>query len=129
MDGRFFPAGYWGTPPHASGLFETIEAVQFNHRLGAYVVFALAIAFALAVWRQGGGVRRYGVIVAAAVTLQALVGIWTLVAAVPLWLGLIHQLGALGVLTVLVLLAYDVTPRAVSRAGSAAHPDSAPRAA
>jgi cytochrome c oxidase assembly protein subunit 15 len=96
MDGRFMPEGYFGDPARAADLFERVAAVQFNHRVGAYLLLALALAFAWRCRRAGAG--RYGAAVLAAVVAQAALGIWTLLAAVPLWLGVAHQAGALVVL-------------------------------
>lgn len=107
MDGRFVPDAYFGSPARASDLFERVAAVQFNHRLGAYLLLALAAAFAWRCWRAGAG--RYGATVLAAITAQACLGVWTLLAAVPLWLGLAHQAGALVVLTAMVWSAFALT--------------------
>ncbi|MEM9988881.1 MAG: COX15/CtaA family protein [Pseudomonadota bacterium] len=108
MDGRFVPNAYFGEPARFADLFERIEAVQFNHRLGAYLLFALTVYYAFQCWRAG--VARYGAAVLGMMTAQALIGIWTLVAAVPLWLGLLHQFGALMVLTLMIWAVYDLTP-------------------
>ena len=134
MDGGFVPEAYFGEPARFADLFERIAAVQFNHRLGAYLLFALAGAFAWRCYRAGPAYRRYGASMFGAVTVQALIGIWTLVAVVPLPLGLLHQAGALGVLTVAVWSVYALSParrRATDparRGGhrSAAHPHPAP---
>lgn len=104
MDGRFVPEGYFGEPARASDLFERIAAVQFNHRIGAYLLLAFAAGFAWQAHRRGA--TRYGVVPLAAVTVQAMMGVWTLVAAVPLWLGVAHQAGALVVLSAFVWAAY-----------------------
>ena len=107
MDGRFVPEGYFGDPASALDPFERIAAVQFNHRIGAYLLLAFAIYFA---WRAAkAGAGRYGAAVLAAVTGQAVLGIWTVVAAVPLSLGLAHQAGALVVLSAFVWSAYALT--------------------
>jgi cytochrome c oxidase assembly protein subunit 15 len=66
--------------------------VQFNHRLLAYVIAVLVIAYACV--EQS----RWSLILLATVGLQVVLGIWTLLWAVPLWLGLAHQGGALLVL-------------------------------
>ena len=124
MDGRFVPAGYFGDPARASDLFERVAAVQFNHRIGAYLLLAFAAAFAWRTWRAGAA--RYGVVPLAAVSGQALLGIWTLLAAVPLPLGVAHQAGALAVLSSFVWAVYALTP-ARSPAGSARSRASAPR--
>ena len=116
MDGRFVPDGYFGDPARASDLFERIAAVQFNHRIGAYVLLAFAATFAWRAWRADAG--RYGAIPLAAVAGQAALGIWTLLAAVPLWLGVAHQAGALVVLSAFVWSAYALT-RPAARPASA----------
>ena len=108
MDGRFVPEGYLGDPARPADLFERVAAVQFNHRVGAYLLLAFAGAFAWRAWRAGAA--RYGAVPLAAVTAQAGLGIWTLLALVPLWLGVAHQAGALVVLSAFVWSAYALTP-------------------
>lgn len=105
MDGRFLPEGYWNHHGLMS-LFETHAAVQFNHRLGAYLLIALAAG--LWVWwrKADEGAGKYGLLLLAVISLQALLGIWTVVAAVPVSLGLLHQLGALCVLATALYIAW-----------------------
>jgi len=118
MDGRFFPDGYFLSGGAGLPVFENIAAVQFNHRMGAYILLGLAFGFAVACWRAGGRTRARGVAVFLSVTAQAVLGIWTLLAAVPLPLGLLHQIGALIVFTVTIWAAYGVTPRAHPKAAT-----------
>ena len=70
--------------------------VQFNHRIWAYVLLIGGTAYAVQAWRwrlaEGLGAAAFGV--AAALWLQALLGIATLMHATPLWLGALHQAGA-----------------------------------
>lgn len=89
MDGRFFPDAYFNGAPAFADLFESLAAVQFNHRIGAYVLFAAAFAMSIAAQRTALGARAR--MVFAAVAAQAALGVWTLVAATPLALGLAHQ--------------------------------------
>ncbi|MEO1041016.1 MAG: COX15/CtaA family protein [Pseudomonadota bacterium] len=120
MDGRFVPAGYFGQSPAFLDLFERIEAVQFNHRTMAYVVAAVAALF---VWRAIRGQRhKIAGAVGGAVALQVILGIWTIVAAVPLWLGLAHQAGALLILSAVAVAVYGLTDPAVQ---AARHPQTA----
>ncbi|MBY0421931.1 MAG: COX15/CtaA family protein [Parvularculaceae bacterium] len=93
MDGRFFPEGYFSEPARFLDLFDNAAAAQFNHRLGAYAVFAAAIVFAWSVRRSL--IAKRARMVLAVVSLQVVLGIWTLVAATPVGLGLLHQFGAL----------------------------------
>jgi len=92
------PDGLFAMQPWHLNLFENALTVQFNHRIGAYLLFAWAIAHAAAMWRTGHAARGGAVLLAGAVALQAAGGIWTLLAQVPLSLGLAHQAGAFVVL-------------------------------
>lgn len=106
MDGKFFPDGYFGSSPRFADLFETIAAVQFNHRLGAYLVAAGAFAFFLAARKTSAA--PYGRIVLFAVLAQFGLGVWTLLSATPLALGLLHQAGALCVLAAALYAAHGL---------------------
>ncbi len=76
--------------------------VQFNHRIWAYGLLVGGTVYAVQAWRwrlaEGLGAAAFAV--AAALWLQALLGIATLTNATPLWLGALHQAGAALVLAV-----------------------------
>lgn len=96
MDGQLVPAGLFIMQPWYLNLFENALTVQFNHRLLAYL---LALAAVWQVWRVLAGTgtqaqRTSALALGAAVLLQVALGIWTLLAQVPLSLGLLHQAGA-----------------------------------
>lgn len=93
MDGKIFPDGYFTGTPGFNDLFETAAAVQFNHRIGAYLLVAGAVWFFLAARKTGAEARARWLLIA--VFAQMLLGIWTVVAATPISLGLLHQGGAL----------------------------------
>jgi cytochrome c oxidase assembly protein subunit 15 len=99
MDGRLVPGGLGAMRPWYLNLFENALAVQFNHRIVAYV---LVVAVAWHAWRlrrcTEDRIRLSSLALAAAVLAQAALGIWTLLAQVPLALGLAHQAGAAAVL-------------------------------
>ena len=78
--------------PGWRNMFENAMTVQFNHRLLAYVIALAVVAYALAARSATAA------LLLAAVLLQVVLGIWTLLLQVPLWLGLVHQGGALIVL-------------------------------
>ena len=104
MDGRIVPEGYFTATPGLSDMFETFAAVQFNHRLGAYLVCGLAI---FVVWRAlQTSLRSRAVRLGAAVACQFLLGIWTVLAATPIALGLAHQAGALALFALALHLAH-----------------------
>ena len=75
--------------------------VQFDHRLGAYALFLAAWVYALQALRSPmpESAKLWGAGLAIAVTAQALLGIATLMSQVPLWLGALHQAGAVAILT------------------------------
>ena len=92
MDGALLPADYRSGPSWAADALENPAAAQFHHRW-------LAVAALLAVvaaWLRAGGphapVAEH--LLLAAVSLQAGLGLATLLAVVPLSLAALHQLGA-----------------------------------
>ncbi len=100
MNGAFFPPADWGKGPLA--FLHDQALVQFNHRIWAYVLLLAGTAYAIQAWRwrlaEGLGMAAFSV--AVALWLQALLGVVTLIHAVPLWLGGLHQAGAAVVLVV-----------------------------
>jgi cytochrome c oxidase assembly protein subunit 15 len=96
MDGALVPEGLGAMTPWYLNFFENVTAVQFNHRLMAYAVAVLVLWQAWDLRRTLGGTAIAGSAtwLAAGVLCQVMLGIWTLLAAVPLWLGLAHQAGA-----------------------------------
>lgn len=97
IDGAIVPDGLWVMSPWYLNLFENALTVQFDHRMAAYAVVLWALAHAaFAVRRNGeGAVVAGAVLVAAAALAQAGLGVWTLLARVPISLGLLHQAGAM----------------------------------
>jgi heme a synthase len=96
MDGALVPEGLGALSPWYLNFFENITTVQFNHRLVAYAVTALVLwqAWDLRRTLPQTAQSRSAAWLAAAVLCQVMLGIWTLLAAVPLSLGLLHQAGA-----------------------------------
>ena len=96
MDGAFVPAGLGALQPWWANLFENALTVQFDHRMLAYVVFALVMV-------QVAGIRTSpALLLAVFVLFQVALGITTLLSHVPLDLALLHQLGAIAVLAAAV---------------------------
>ena len=79
--------------------------VQFQHRMAAYLLLALAVLHALRAQGCALGKRaaRRAVLLAALVLIQAALGMTTLVLAVPLWAALAHQTTAMAVLGMAVI--------------------------
>lgn len=105
MDGDFIPAGLLSDAPGGLiNLFENITTVQFNHRMLAYVILAVAVFHVVQIARRDKGMATAtATIVLLALVLQALIGITTLLLVVPLWAGVLHQGFAVVVLAVTVL--------------------------
>jgi cytochrome c oxidase assembly protein subunit 15 len=110
MGGHLFPQDYaaaslWGTLAHSQG------AVQLHHRLMAYLVTVVALANAAAAWRSrylARDTKLLGAGLGAAVLAQACLGIATLMAAVPIAMGVAHQLMAALTLCLAVAFAWRV---------------------
>ena len=107
IDGSLVPDGarLFFIAPAWRNVFENTLTVQFDHRMLAYAVWLLALLHAADVARtlRGGGVLTSALALAAAVTLQAVFGIATLLHQAPLALALLHQAMALVVLAIAVV--------------------------
>jgi cytochrome c oxidase assembly protein subunit 15 len=102
IDGYFWPPLEKLTllTPVWRNLLDNILLVQFQHRMAAYALFVLTIAQAVyASWVAAGSrALPRTITLAGLAALQAAIGIVTLVLAVPLWAGLLHQAFAMIVL-------------------------------
>lgn len=113
IDGGFIPsaARLFFDVPWWRNLFENTLTVQFEHRMVAYTLFVLAVLHAVDAARSrvdrsvlDGALWLLGV-----VTLQATLGILTLLNQAPMDLALTHQAVAIVVLTLAVLQAERLT--------------------
>jgi heme a synthase len=102
IDGYFLPPLDQLTlfSPLWRNVLDNILMVQFQHRMTAYALLVLALMQAFYTSRVVAGSRaeRRAFAVAGLVAMQAAIGIVTLVLAVPLWAGLLHQAFAMLVL-------------------------------
>lgn len=101
IDGRLIPDGLGVMQPWYLNLFENALTVQFNHRMVAYALTAAVAWHAWSLRHETPGATSAAVL-AGAMLAQAALGIWTLLAQVPLALGLAHQAGAAAVFGVAV---------------------------
>jgi cytochrome c oxidase assembly protein subunit 15 len=122
IDGSFIPsaARLWFEKPWWRNLFENVLTVQFDHRMLAYTIWALALVHAEDAWRTPA--FRSALVVAVLVTAQATLGIVTLLHVVPLGLSLAHQMLAVVVLTAAVLHAEALHRRTGTQAAMKALP-------
>jgi heme a synthase len=120
IDGAFIPsaARLWFEEPWWRNLFDNTLTVQFEHRMTAYALLALAAlhAFDAVCSRAGSAVVGGAWALLAAITLQAALGILTLLNKVPIDLALTHQAVAIVVLTLAVVQAERLTSRRASSA-------------
>ncbi|MFQ6017856.1 MAG: COX15/CtaA family protein [Kiloniellaceae bacterium] len=112
MDGEFLPAGYAALRPWARNLFENVAAVQFNHRVLALSTAAAALILGLWARRLALAPQARGAcaLVFAAAGLQLALGVAALLLVVPVWLGALHQAGALALLTFTLIAIHRLTP-------------------
>jgi cytochrome c oxidase assembly protein subunit 15 len=115
MEGHVVPPGYWAIDGWRNA-FENPIAVQLHHRL-------LALMTALLVWSAWFwstrrtcplSVRRWIGLAALAALVQVSLGIATLLLAVPVFIAVVHQIGAVALLTTLLVgaaAAFDATIR------------------
>lgn len=122
MDGAIVPAGLLAMEPIWLNAFENAKAVQFDHRIIAYALAVAVLLHVLAVSRSRPDrpVARTAALLFGATSLQIVLGIAALVAAVPIWLGLMHQAGALLVLLSATLHLRMLQPNEAYAARSAA---------
>ena len=104
-DGKFMhETVYIEQDPLYLNFIEGKSGVQFVHRTLAYVV----VAFIIAIWIRMRRlmVTRYQLIgmntLLVGVGLQFLLGVLTIIYAVPVWLGVVHQVGAFLLLSAMV---------------------------
>jgi heme a synthase len=121
IDGALVPDAsrlFFDTPLWRN-FFENTLMVQFDHRMLAYTIFVCVLLHLFDVAGTAGeGLALKGAIVLlAAVTVQAALGIYTLLLRAPLPIALMHQAGAMLVLTAATLHAAAVaepTPHALA---------------
>lgn len=113
MNGHFFPPGLYAMDPWWVNVFENVATVQFHHRLLAYMLMIAVVFY----WQSGRNTAlskpaRVALhLLLAALLAQVTLGIATLLLAVPVSLGAIHQAGALVVFSIALYLNHLWTGR------------------
>ncbi|HEY4983145.1 MAG TPA: COX15/CtaA family protein [Pseudolabrys sp.] len=100
-------------------LFENDLTVQLNHRMLADAVWLLAMLHVIGAWRLRCELRG-AVILAVTMTLQAVLGIVTLLYEAPILLALAHQVLAILVFTIALVHAERLSQRATFQLSPAA---------
>jgi heme a synthase len=115
IDGTFVPGAgsLFASAPAWRNLFENPLTAQFDHRMVAYALWIFAVLHLLDAARSRSGPALAGALAfAGAVTIQAALGIVTLIYVAPLALALAHQGMAMAVLTIAVVHAQRLAPPA-----------------
>ncbi|MEF8721388.1 MAG: COX15/CtaA family protein [Candidatus Accumulibacter delftensis] len=120
MNGHFLPPESFIIDPWYLNFFNNMALVQFDHRLGAWLLAFLVpwLWWKIRAAALSRSARLAATLVLVAVFLQIVLGISTLLLAVPVGLGAAHQGGAMIVLGLLLWLNHQLRVEPV--AGSAA---------
>ncbi|HCM83289.1 MAG TPA: heme A synthase [Rhodospirillaceae bacterium] len=103
MDGYFSPPDFWHLSPAWLNFFENHGAVQFIHRMLAYLAVLMCIAIGVMTFVRKIPAARTGYAIAAMGILQVLLGIITLLTQVHLHVAVTHQAGAFVLIGLLVM--------------------------
>ena len=104
MGEGFVPDGLLAIEPMWLNFLDNAITVQFDHRIGAYILFGLSL---ILMWRgrtQPARLRQATILFAVAVVLQMMLGIITLILEVPVFWGTAHQGGGAIILLLMVYL-------------------------
>ncbi len=109
MEGQLVPEGLFSMSPAWVNLFENALTVQFIHRTFAYVVLAAGAWFAYRLLSRSpeGRLQVSAGVLGLALFAQFGLGVWTLVMAVPIALGILHQAGAIILLAATLWVAHE----------------------
>ena len=124
MDERFIPraADLFFASPFWINFIENAMTVQFDHRMVGYVLFLVALVHLFDVWRtrdRGEDTLGWAAAILLVMVGQIGLGVLTLIHHAPIDLALLHQAGAMIVLTMVVLHAERLTPRRAEQAAEA----------
>ena len=95
MAGGFFPPDPFGLTPLWRNFFEDDGLVQFMHRMAGYVLFAFGVLVWSRARKSGNDRTRFAFhSMLAAMILQVVLGIATVIYSAPWEIAIVHQLGA-----------------------------------
>jgi cytochrome c oxidase assembly protein subunit 15 len=108
MNGMIVPDGLFNMNPWWINFFDNLGTVQFMHRFFAYVIVALSITLWMNVGKSNSdSIKRRGIhFLVAAISIQFVLGILTLLTGVNLMLAVLHQAGAFFVFGTCVYLIF-----------------------
>jgi cytochrome c oxidase assembly protein subunit 15 len=116
MDGRLVPADYGALEPWIANPFDNPAAAQFNHR--AVAILTLLAVLGLWLWSRWLALPEQSKsalsLMLAIALLQVALGIAALLLVVPVWLGALHQAGAIALLTAALWALFHLRRRGAS---------------
>jgi cytochrome c oxidase assembly protein subunit 15 len=110
MGDRLAPPEYAAMEPFLLNFFENIAAVQFNHRLlaGATLLGAVGLFLASRPAEIAPAAKAAFTLLALAAVTQFVLGVSALLMVVPVWLGALHQAGAILLLSATLWALYNL---------------------
>lgn len=108
MNGDIYPENAFYHSPWWINFFENQGLVQFNHRIGAYIVAGVAALIYARGIKLSGYAKTSAKAIAILTIFQIFLGIATLLLLAPLWLSAIHQVVAAALLCAAVWHAYEM---------------------
>lgn len=104
MDEGFVPPGIMAMEPAWQNFFDNAVTVQFDHRIGAYLLFILSLVLLLKGRSQNPPIKGASLVLFAGVILQMSLGIIALLLEVPVSWGTAHQGGGAILLLIIIYL-------------------------
>jgi cytochrome c oxidase assembly protein subunit 15 len=95
LDGEIVPDGLFAMPTWYLNFFENILTVQFDHRMLAYLIILLI--FIQLKWMKqvsSNTIYQSTMYLFTFISLQILIGIFAVLSQVPIYMGVMHQIGA-----------------------------------
>lgn len=108
MNGGIFPESAFYYSPWWINFFENQGLVQFNHRIGGYIVAGVAAFIYARGIKLKGPAKNSAKAIAVITACQIFLGVCTLVFMAPLWLSALHQIVAAALLCVAVWHAFEL---------------------
>lgn len=117
MDGDWIPQGLWMLEPASRNFIDNVMLVQFQHRWMAVAVSVAILLFVACAWKTAPQpLRRLLTFTAVTLMIQFILGVLTLIHAVPIGLASAHQLVALLLLSLILILCYAYPSKRATQA-------------
>lgn len=109
MNGQYIPDGLWVVQPWYANFIQNVTTIQFDHRMGAYMVALLTVILAVLLLRKPyKALHKAAMVLIAVVALQITLGIKTLLFSVPVGLASAHQVMALVLFSTVLFIVHGL---------------------